>query len=498
MNAVEFAYMLPKRIMEQMGSNTPSMSLSNDRQLASFITLLKTNVMCIYVSLTANKGRHDHETMKPSQESMKPSQETMKPSLDTMKPSQLRKSETIKSGDIFSGKKELIMKLHKLSVIERFDFIIKKSWNLLFYAKCYVPGCSWKILASTMSISSQEFLIRKYNDLHTCSGAVRYARHRQANAKCIGKMYVEGFSGGSDRKGIRPKYIMDCIRAVYQIEIGYTKAHNALAYARKMVRGTHAGGYQDLPTYLFRIEKANPGFPFMRRVIVIDGANLSDGEDAAAWEWFFTQLRRVVGDGRNLAFISDRCPAIVTALTNVFPEADRGICLYHLGQNMISGRKKTQMVALAKKAVEKVAFKRFAERREKAVSLKTNFTGAVELALHMRYANMGTLAVQHIDANRSDVTGTQLKCMVDLEKRTCTCKQFDLDKILCEHAIKVAQSRKIDEATLVDPPLHKRATWLQHTQNLLTLQMKIFSHQPMYLVKCACHPKLANNMVDLR
>lgn len=36
-------------------------------------------------------------------------------------------------------------------------------------------------------------------------------------------------------------------------------------------------------------------------------------------------------------------------------------------------------------------------------------------------------------------------------QRTCTCKQYDLDKIPCEHAIKVAQSRKIDEATLVDP-----------------------------------------------
>ncbi|CAN6924759.1 unnamed protein product, partial [Brassica oleracea var. botrytis] len=41
---------------------------------------------------------------------------------------------TIKSGDIFSGKKELIMKLRKLS--------------------CFVPGCSWKIRAATMSKSS--------------------------------------------------------------------------------------------------------------------------------------------------------------------------------------------------------------------------------------------------------------------------------------------------------------------------------------------------------
>ena len=56
----------------------------------------------------------------------------------------------------------------------------------------------------------------------------------------------------------------------------------------------------------------------------------------------------MVGDGKNMAFISDRCSAIAKALTNVFSEADRGIWLCHLGKNM-TGFKKT-MVDLAKKA----------------------------------------------------------------------------------------------------------------------------------------------------
>ena len=152
-----------------------------------------------------------------------------------------------------------------------------------------------------MSTSSPEFLVGKYTDLHTCSAVIRYSRQRQANAKCIGQMYVEGFTGGSDLKGIRPKHIMDCIRAVYKLDIIYTKAHSALAYARELVRGTHASGYRDLPSYLYKIKQANPGtiteleldakkrfkylviafgacikgFPFMRRIIVIDGAHLS-------------------------------------------------------------------------------------------------------------------------------------------------------------------------------------------------------------------------------
>ncbi|WZY72721.1 hypothetical protein YC2023_004961 [Brassica napus] len=59
MEAVEFAYMLPKRIFQQMPRNTPPIFLRNDIQLASFITLFKTDIMCIYVSLTANKCHHD-------------------------------------------------------------------------------------------------------------------------------------------------------------------------------------------------------------------------------------------------------------------------------------------------------------------------------------------------------------------------------------------------------------------------------------------------------
>jgi len=162
--AVELAYMLPKRILEQMASKTPSMFLSNDRNLENFITLSKTDVLCVYVSFLANKG---HQDLNRNQKRVvrqnafadfgsfgNVQYKTQKPSLETMKPSQLRKTETIKYGDIFSGKNGLIMKLRKLSVLERFDFSIKKSLNHLFYEECFVPGCSWKIRASTMSRSS--------------------------------------------------------------------------------------------------------------------------------------------------------------------------------------------------------------------------------------------------------------------------------------------------------------------------------------------------------
>ncbi|KAF2537383.1 hypothetical protein F2Q68_00018838 [Brassica cretica] len=123
--AVEFAYMLPKCILKKMPNNTPPILLNTtyNMQALSHCSRQTENVGADFGSF----GNVQYETMNPSQKTMKPSHEAMKPSLETMKPSQLRKSEAIKSGEIFSEKREELIKLRKLSMIERFDFSIKKS-----------------------------------------------------------------------------------------------------------------------------------------------------------------------------------------------------------------------------------------------------------------------------------------------------------------------------------------------------------------------------------
>ncbi|KAH0917445.1 hypothetical protein HID58_025105 [Brassica napus] len=109
--AVELAYMLPKRILEQMASKTPSMFMSRQDLNRNQKRVVRQNAFADFGSF----GNVQYKTLKPS--------------LETMKPSQLRKTETIKYGDIFSGKNGLIMKLRMLSVLESTDAI---SHPLLF------------------------------------------------------------------------------------------------------------------------------------------------------------------------------------------------------------------------------------------------------------------------------------------------------------------------------------------------------------------------------
>ena len=80
----------------------------------------------------------------------------------------------------------------------------------------------------------------------------------------------------------------------------YWKAHRTLIVARDLVMGSSESGYEELPTYLHMIRMANPGtltrleidannrfkylflafnasitgFPFMRKVVVVDGTFL--------------------------------------------------------------------------------------------------------------------------------------------------------------------------------------------------------------------------------
>ncbi|CAE6126332.1 unnamed protein product [Arabidopsis arenosa] len=206
----------------------------------------------------------------------------------------------------------------------------------------------------------------------------RYSRHRQADAKCIGKLYVDFARCGSDLKQIKPFHIRQWMKSARGVDTGYTKAHSALAYAREIVRGTARAGYSDLPAYLYKIKIANPES--------INGRLKDDRSFPIAF----------------------------------FVDAIRG---------MLSSW--------------------FVERREEAASLKTKFSKKVEGLLHERHGKQDNLSVQFIDSNRSLVTGGEFDCLVDLHERRCTCRQFDVEKIPCEHAIKAADSRKIDEATQV-------------------------------------------------
>ncbi|KAL1193544.1 hypothetical protein V5N11_025741 [Cardamine amara subsp. amara] len=93
----------------------------------------------------------------------------------------------------------------------------------------------------------------------------------------------------------------------------------------------------------------------------------------------------------------------------------------------------------------------FCERREKAAKLVTELGPYADRKVEARRVEADTLAVQPINLNQFHVTGGSQDPVVDMQKLSCSCGAFDIEKIPCKHAIAVAKKKQIQAHTLSDP-----------------------------------------------
>ncbi|CAG7909599.1 unnamed protein product [Brassica rapa] len=378
------------------------------------------------------------------------------------------------------------------------------------------------------------------------------AQRKHFTPKYVARLFIERV-GIID--GLTPKHIKDAMRNMFGMKLDYNTSYRALLSAQELVRGTAEDGYENLPSYLRQIEISNPGtvtclvkdgenrfkylflsfaasiagFNYLRRVIVVDGTHLCgkyegvmlvaaaqdgnfqifplafaivDAENDESWEWFFTQLRRCVSDQYALVIVSDMYGSIKKACEKVFPWAGRGICYYHLQQNIVQKFKGKHMLYLVKGAAyahtlfdfnrymdeirsinpslatylenadvslwSRVHFQGrwFFKRREDALSLTSHHSRGVEnlLAIREEYADM--MNVERIDGWRFVVRGGHRDCVVDLELRRCQCGVFDIEKIPCSHAIAAAKDANIHVSTLVCPSYSKNYLYAAYAANI--------------------------------
>ncbi|XP_033134196.1 uncharacterized protein LOC117127691 [Brassica rapa] len=260
----------------------------------------------------------------------------------------------------FASKDAVLSELRLTAVRRRFSFRIFKSTKTLFVATCRVSGCQWKVRASVKH-GTKTFWVTKYLATHTCSIPDRIAQRKCCTPKYIGRLFIDRV-GIID--GLNPQHIKDAMKNMFGMTFDYTTSYRALLYAQEMVRGSAEEG-------LIR------GFKYQRRVIVVDGTHLSgkyggtmlvaaaqdgnfqiyplafgivDGENDESWEWFFTKLASCVSDEYPLVIVSDRHASIINACEKVFPWATRGICYYHLQENIVKKYKGKHLLYLVKGA----------------------------------------------------------------------------------------------------------------------------------------------------
>ncbi|KAM3344049.1 hypothetical protein P3S68_026140 [Capsicum galapagoense] len=242
-----------------------------------------------------------------------------------------------------------------------------------------------KILEAKIAKPSKIKRVTTYEKAHSCSVDFITSDHRNATSKVICDYILELVRDSSNV--ITPNFMVDEMRRKYGIIISYNKEWQAIQHAYKVIRGTAEENYNRLPSYLHMKKENNPemytnikrndenkfqyaffaygasiiGWTNYRPIIMVDaiflkakyrgvlmiavskdGNNnifslafgITDSENNESYNWFFNQLRHAIGVREQLSILSNRHPAIANVITNVYPECQYGICIYHVEKNL--------------------------------------------------------------------------------------------------------------------------------------------------------------------
>ncbi|XP_022041318.1 uncharacterized protein LOC110943896 [Helianthus annuus] len=230
------------------------------------------------------------------------------------------------------------------------------------------------------------FLLRAFNDKHTCSKTLTYPHVRQANPHVVAHYLKEPLKDSG--RIYRCNEIVKDFRQRFQVEITTSQAWRGKSLALELLQGSSRESFAELPLYCYNLERANPGsvthiktdderrFEMvfvaigaairtficnLRPVVIIDAAHLKgefkgtlflavgmDGnnqilpisygigksEDGECWTWFLSKLKECIGEIPEMAIISDRANSIHLAVRNVFPHVYHGLCCRHLMMNL--------------------------------------------------------------------------------------------------------------------------------------------------------------------
>ncbi|XP_050229197.1 uncharacterized protein LOC126678337 [Mercurialis annua] len=190
-----------------------------------------------------------------------------------------------------------------------------------------------------------------------------------------------------------------------------------------------------------------------------------DFENDKSWEYFFTQIRNAFGLREGMCIVSDRHLSIDKVAEKIYPEATHCLCMFHLLNNIKVNFKrnakkvKVPFFAAAKAYTENdfnyhmkeldelderirpylegIGNKRWS--RNIAHNTITRMMKKHEDVLAQSYVNSLKLqlciSVKPSSNELFTVMHNGKKYTVDLKKRTCTCKRFDIDEIPCQHAV---------------------------------------------------------------
>ncbi|KAG7635994.1 Zinc finger SWIM-type [Arabidopsis thaliana x Arabidopsis arenosa] len=363
--------------------------------------------------------------------------------------------------------------------------------NLTTTEVCAVVRVYGHIVAN----GSKNFEVQTTTLTHKCSVTSRAQYGKQATAKVIVQVLRGKYSNGA--AGPHAMDVPDIVLlkrtstnmlAVYMhlLEQGNRGTVYKLHHTQK------SSGVQQFKYLFFALGASIVVIKHMRKVILVDGtaikarfkgvhlaASMQDAnfqvypiafgivyaENELAWTWFFQQLSQIVPVAEDLVLVTNRHRSIYAVVGQFYPKAFHGACAVHLERNVKVRWARHVFAETLNDALAKIfelplvtmvdgirgkVMRWFCLRRVKAAKMTDPITpNANKMILEHNVDSVGLVVIQVSQWSYQVVVSDELSYYVDLEKKTCTCLQFQKLLISCCHALVAARINNVHIPTLV-------------------------------------------------
>ncbi|XP_062114008.1 uncharacterized protein LOC133825021 [Humulus lupulus] len=240
-----------------------------------------------------------------------------------------------------------------------------------------------------------------------------------------------------------------------------------------------------------------------------------DYENDASWNWFLTCLRDQVPDTTGLNIkkkfsgkglkklfekttkayrvseftklfveISTKKPRLATYLKNASFESWFR-CLFHGNRynimttnnsdslNQVFRETREWPIILLLEEIITTLSRWFYERRKNANSCPTPLTIDAEDIMRQRYEQSRYMRVTPINLSEFHVKSEPLDGLVNIEEHSCTCQEFDIDKIPCVHGVATTMYRGVDVYSLCSKFYTTKFWRIAYAESIYLLPPKI-------------------------
>ncbi|GMN24621.1 hypothetical protein TIFTF001_050337 [Ficus carica] len=150
---------------------------------------------------------------------------------------------TMRINCIFENKKLLQYHLHHDAMSKHYQFKVKRSNSTLLHVICIDnEGCQWQLRATRMR-GSEMFVVKRFDDVHTCSIEIVQGHHRQAKSWMIGECVKAKYLDPTNTL-YRPAEIMRDMQDEFGVSFNYLRAWRGKEAALNRLRGDDAESYK--------------------------------------------------------------------------------------------------------------------------------------------------------------------------------------------------------------------------------------------------------------